>query len=594
MNSFITDAIIGSGSWQALERLVARYLQERGFTYVAVIGESGDGGADVLAVHPSGKRWLVQVKRWNTPVGEDVISRTIEATHTYGADIPVVVSKTGFTAAARNRAAALRSEGINIQLWDRSYLVRVGSTLPEDPLSVRSGDSEPRAYQQSACNNILQSWIESPHGSALVVLATGLGKTFVAGESVRRMIGNRQSLRILVLAHTNDLVYQLERSFWPFLGAKKSTAVVNGVENPGWEHLAHFDAVFASKDSLVSAIEAGLSLPSYDVVIVDECHHLGTSTYERVLDELDVGKVGGPFLIGLTATPWRPDGTDLGHRFGPPAVNVDLVRGLREGFLSNVDYRMYTDNVDWDALRELKGDRFSPAAINRTLFINEWDDAVIERLSESWHELLDSGAKPKAIVFCGTINHAERIATTINALGFTRAEAIYSRSKSGAAMRPIERNRMLWDFADHRIGVLCAVDVLNEGVDVPDVNLVVFQRVTHSRRIFVQQLGRGLRLAPGKDKVVVLDFVSDVRRFAAGLDLGRALDDHGPAPANPQRVSITSKVTFRRAGASDQNGPAFLAAWLGDLEEVEAADEDVSILRFPPLSELPCPPRGEA
>jgi superfamily II DNA or RNA helicase len=73
---------------------------------------------------------------------------------------------------------------------------------------------------------------------------------------------------------------------------------------------------------------------------------------------------------------------------------------------------------------------------------------------------------------------------------------------------------LLWEFSDGQIGILCAVDVLNEGVDVPDVNLVVFQRVTHSRRIFVQQLGRGLRLADGKDKVVVLDFVNDIRRFA--------------------------------------------------------------------------------
>ena len=100
-------------------------------------------------------------------------------------------------------------------------------------------------------------------------------------------------------------------------------------------------------------------------------------------------------------------------------------------------------------------------------------------------------------------------------------------------MNPVERNRLLWDFADGRIGILCAMDVLNEGVDVPDVNLVVFQRVTHSRRIFVQQLGRGLRLAEGKDKVIVLDFVSDVRRFAAGLELQRASTRRGRHLAEP-------------------------------------------------------------
>ena len=103
----------------------------------------------------------------------------------------------------------------------------------------------------------------------------------------------------------------------------------------------------------------------------------------------------------------------------------------------------------------------------------------------------------------------------INSLGFCAAAAIFSQTATGRAMEPYERNRILSDFHDGAIDVVCAVDIFNEGVDVPDVNIIVFQRVTDSRRIFVQQLGRGLRLAPGKDKVIVLDFVSDVRRFAA-------------------------------------------------------------------------------
>jgi ERCC4-related helicase len=154
-------------------------------------------------------------------------------------------------------------------------------------------------------------------------------------------------------------------------------------------------------------------------------------------------------------------------------------------------------------------------------------------------------------------------------------------------MGPIERNRLLWEFADGRIGILCAVDVLNEGVDVPDVNLVVFQRVTHSRRIFIQQLGRGLRLAPGKERVIVLDFVSDVRRFAAGLELQRALDHEGPAPGNQVRVNLPSRVSFHRSNSDDLDGASFLQEWLGDLQEIEEAGEDLSVMRFPPLALLP-------
>jgi superfamily II DNA or RNA helicase len=585
MSSFLSDLAITSASWQGFERLVARLLLERGFAYVSVVGESGDGGADVLAVHHSGKRWLLQVKRWASAVGSEVLDRTIAASRSYRADVPVIVSKTGFTVDLHHRTSRLRTEGINVQLWDRQTLAQSGKKLPLNPLVVREPNRyQLREYQEEAVQKIVKEWVSFSSGSALVVLATGLGKTFVAGEALRRIFLNQASQKVLVLAHTNVLVYQLEKSFWPFLGPNLSTVVVNGSERPEWASLRSFDIIFATRDTIASAIQGGVELPAFNIVIVDECHHLGAATYESILDALGIGSMGGPFLIGLTATPWRPGGEGLDHRFGSPVVSVDMVTGLKKGFLTNVDYRMYTDNVDWEALRALKGDRFTPKIINRTLFINQWDDAVVAQIQEAWSEL---GSNPKGIVFCGTVSHADRMSAGINALGFTCAAPIYSKGPDGKAMTPVERNRLLWDFADGKIGILCAVDVLNEGVDVPDVNLVVFQRVTHSRRIFVQQLGRGLRLSPGKDRVLVLDFVSDVRRFAAGLDLQRSLDQDGPAPGKPVRVNLGSKVRFRRANSDDVEGSTFLREWLGDLEEVESAGDDVSLLRYPPASPLP-------
>jgi superfamily II DNA or RNA helicase len=235
---------------------------------------------------------------------------------------------------------------------------------------------------------------------------------------------------------------------------------------------------------------------------------------------------------------------------------------------------MFTDNIDWNRLQGLDGQLFTPKAINRRLFIEEWDDAVVERLAETWGEQ----DNPKCIVFCGTIDHAERMASKLNALAFTSARVIASRSSGGAAMTPVERARVLWDFAEGRVGVLCAVDVLNEGVDVPDVNIVVFQRVTHSRRIFVQQLGRGLRLAPNKKKVIVLDFVSDIRRFAAGFDLQESLHQKN----STGRVRLGNRVSFQRANVEDARGAQFLREWLGDVAAVEAAGEDVHVLRYPP------------
>jgi len=113
-------------------------------------------------------------------------------------------------------------------------------------------------------------------------------------------------------------------------------------------------------------------------------------------------------------------------------------------------------------------------------------------------------------------------------------------------------------------------------VDLPDVNIIVFQRVTHSRSIFVQQLGRGLRLAEGKEKVIVLDFVSDIRRFAAGIDLQNQLS------SSPSYVSIGSRVRFMNVTGEDKRAETFLREWLEDVAAVESSGEDDNVLKFPP------------
>jgi len=464
-NTFYSDLTISSSSWAAFERLVLRVLILRGYQQCSVVGQSGDGGADVLGLS-RGKRWLFQVKAYGTAISADVVTETISAMHKYGADIPVIVSKNGFTSEVFQRQVELSSQGIPLQLWDRQRLQEIGASLPHEPLIKSLKDKVIlRDYQKEAIENIVAANLANTSGSALVVLATGLGKTFVAAEAIRRM--RRQGQRVLVLAHTIDLVLQLEKAFWPFISASDSTCVITANDRPNtWQDLEHFPFVFATRDSVDSLQKNDVVLPRFDYVVVDECHHLGADVYERVLDGLEVGSAGGPFLLGLTATPWRPNGDKLDHRFNEPVVNVDLARGLRDGYLANVDYRMFTDNVDWDRLRSLHGESFSPKSINRTLFIQEWDDGVVNRVAEAWDEL---GSQARGIIFCGTISHAVAVTNRINAMGFTTARAIYSggSAENRQALSTVERNRILWDFNDGRIGIICAVDILNEGVDVP-------------------------------------------------------------------------------------------------------------------------------
>lgn len=564
--------IMNNMTWQAFERNLCRLLTYEGYDNVRLVGQTGDHGADVTG-NKAGKKWLFQAKYWKKPVGLDVAQETINAVYEYKADIPVIVSSNGFDAAVKSYQSTLLARKIPLQLWDSNTLVSRTKRLPDKTYNTK----EPRDYQSPAIDEIVNAYFAGDGNRALVVMATGLGKTFVAAESVRRIRANNPC-KVLVCAHTNDLVYQLEKAFWPFLKPSEKTLIWNSYERPTAEMLDGADMTFACVDSVSGWIEAGKELPDYGILLVDECHHVGSSMYDRVFDALSAGKPGGSFALGLTATPWRPDETDLTQYFGEPRVTIDMVTGLNKGFLANVDYRMYTDNINWDALQNVQGHSFSPKQINRTLFINQWDDSVVYTLRDAWSEQ----PNPRAIVFCGTIEHALIMRDKINTLGFCKAEAIYS-GNAGNEYEPLsqyKRNRILSDFSDGTVNVVCVVDIFNEGIDVPDVNILVFQRVTHSRRIFIQQLGRGLRISEGKDKVIVLDFVSDIRRFAAGIALKDAVTPHDTQPV---RIDIPNKVTFMKVGGEDPESESFLRQWLDDVAAIEDSDEDASVLRFPPL-----------
>lgn len=533
-------------------------------------GGSGDKGADILASR-NGRRFVYQVKHWKKPVSSVVVDETLHALNYYRANIPAIVSLSGFDSTTRSRQQELMANKVPLQLLSTFDLAQRGGRISDETMERKA-----RPYQEPIIQTMVRSWQDGTK-RGLVVMATGLGKTFTACEFVRRISLDRP-VKALVLAHTNELVYQLERAFWPFLKKSQTTQVWNGLEKPTFEEMENSDFVFACQRSVAELLKRQETVPEFDLIVIDECHHIGGEMYMEIIKHFSAGETQGPYLLGLTATPWRPDDVSVEQVFGTALATVDIVHGLKNGFLSNVDYRMHTDNIDWERLRLLNGSQFSPKYINRTLFITEWNDSVVDEIRDVWNEI----ERPRAIVFCGTIDHAITMRDKINSLGFCQAEALYSSVSGYGNITAAERNRMLSDFQDGNIQLLCAVDILNEGIDVPDVNLIVFQRVTHSRRIFVQQLGRGLRLSPGKEKVIVLDFVSDIRRFAAGLELQGKLTSNGRPSSITARIN--SKVTFRKVGGVDERSESFLRQWLEDVSAIEGADDDSTVLRFPPAS----------
>ena len=371
-----------SGTWQAFERLVCRYLVYRNFEGVRVVGTSGDKGADIIA-HKDKKRWLFQVKQWSRRAGAAEVEKTVKALSFYSADIPVVICRGGFDQFAHQARDRFHAQQTLCQLWNADDLLRRGKKITPNSYPPQSEQHhQTRPYQETAIKRLIEEYNSDHNNRAMIVMATGLGKTRVMCEFVKRIsiVKHHYLPKILVLAHTNDLVYQLERAFWPYLHANQQTAVWNGLEKQNYESIKRTNVTFACLNTVAHYSKINGMLPDFHVVLVDECHHVGDEgMYQEVLDSLSAGERGETFLTGVTATPWRPDEYDLKKKFGEPVISMDLVAGLKNGFLANIDYRMFTTNLDWSKFSGNKNlkKKISPKGINRTIFISEWDDGVL-------------------------------------------------------------------------------------------------------------------------------------------------------------------------------------------------------------------------
>lgn len=300
----------------------------------------------------------------------------------------------------------------------------------------------------------------------------------------------------------------------------------------------------------------GIEPDRFDVIIVDEAHHALAHGFRTCVEHLQP-----KFLIGMTATPWRGDGQSLTFLFGDPIEKVSLVDGMAMGYLSKVDYRILCDNVDWDNMESLSQRKLTVRDLNKRLFLPQRDEAVIAEL----HRVIKDIPNPRVAIFSPSIEHSNRFAEMLSAAGIPCAAL--------SRVDKVERRRRLLAFASGAYQAICAVDVMNEGIDVPDVNVLVFLRATHSRKIFVQQLGRGLRLSEGKEKVIVLDFVSDIRRMAEMIEMNR----EGKAKGAEKEVLYLQEgfVSFSNARVE-----RFVDAWLEDVADLSGSDDEVK-LTFP-------------
>ncbi|MFG2509762.1 DEAD/DEAH box helicase family protein [Streptomyces rubiginosohelvolus] len=549
---FLSADELLKGGPAGLTHAVERTLWHLGFNDVRVIDGAGDHGADLLAVRGR-EQWVFQCK-WKAggKVDRSGVDDLERARTWYRADKAVLITNTDLNAAAEARRVVLNGVGVPISLWHGATLGSIGDQMPETVPAKYAL----RPYQAEAADAVVRDL--GANGIALLVLATGLGKTVVGGEIISRHLKVNPAASILVVAHMKELVAQLEKAMWRHIPKSVPTRLLTGDSRP--ESLD--GVVVGTVESVLGAVRVGYRP---DLIMIDETHHVAeTGRFAELLD-----LCGNAEQFGVTATPWRGDKFDITSRFQYPSFKMGIAEGMAAGYLSAVNYRLYVDNVDWNAVRDASVHGQSIKDLNKSLFLPQRDEEIIEHFREAWR----TTANPRAIVFCQTIEHAEHMAQL-----FATSDSAWSNASFLHSGLPRQRRQILLnEFRLGRVPVITCVDVFNEGVDVPDVNLIAFLRVTHSRRIFVQQLGRGLRLSPGKEALRVLDFVTDIRRVAATLELRRSLEAQEAQESEHLRVRMphASRIQF-----SDETVGSLMDHWIQDAADLETKADEVR-LQFP-------------
>jgi len=337
----------------------------------------------------------------------------------------------------------------------------------------------PRFAQPEALE-ALRATIEEGYDRAMVVMATGLGKTYLAGFFARNF------RRVLFVAHREEILQQAERSFRRIM-PERTSGFYTGTEKNGDAEL-----VFASIFTLGMKKHRERFAPNaFDLIIVDEFHHAAARSYQALLEHFRP-----KFLLGLTATPDRADGKDIYALCdGNVAYKITFVEAIVRGWLSPFRYYGIYDDIDYSRIT-WRGTHYD----EDELLAAQTKREQAEKIYANWKKLKQT----RTLAFCSSIRHADFLASYFREQG----ERVVSLHSQTTEMTRAEAIRKL---TDGELDVIFTVDLFNEGVDIPAVDTLLFVRPTESLTVFTQQVGRGLRLAPGKTHCTIIDLIGNYR-----------------------------------------------------------------------------------
>jgi superfamily II DNA or RNA helicase len=385
-------------------------------------------------------------------------------------------------------------------------------------------DLRPHPFQERILEALERERNTHDRWRNLVIAATGTGKTVVAAFDFKHFFERKKrQARLLFVAHRQEILQQAQATFSNVLRDQNfGELLVGPYQANRLEHL------FCSIGMLSSRrLWEQVGKDFYDFIVVDEAHHGTAASYRPIFENFTP-----QILLGLTATPERMDGenvaADFGNRF---AAEIRLPEALEEKLLCPFHYFGVADPIAISGEQFWRNGKYSESALENIYVMDQVRakqrlTAIVDALNRYEPDL----SAIKGIGFCVTIKHAAFMAEQFSLQGIP----------SGAFVSGVDDGRcqeLLRDLEAGRLSFLFTVDKLSEGVDVPDVNTVLFLRPTESLTVFLQQLGRGLRHAPGKDCLTVLDFVGQAhRRYRIDIKLKALMPRH--------RFSIDKEVAF--------------------------------------------------
>ena len=332
----------------------------------------------------------------------------------------------------------------------------------------------------------------------LIVAATGTGKTVISAFDYQEFARTHSRARILFTAHREEILRQSLNTYRSVLQDANFGTLWVGTNRP--QEASEYEHLFVSISMFNSRFEeffALLNSDFYDYIVIDEAHHSQADSYRKLFDHFQP-----QLLVGLTATPERMDGKDLRPDFGNRiSAEIRLPQALQAGLLTPFQYLCVSDDTDLSDDSLWSGQKYNIERLADKLCAKTRARLIVDAL----HKYLADEYTCRALCFCVNKRHSDFMAEQLSLYGFN-AQSLTSDTPAD------ERKQLAKDLREGTLHYLCVVDIFNEGVDIPEVDTVLFLRPTESLTIFLQQLGRGLRLSAGKTELTVLDFVAQTNR----------------------------------------------------------------------------------